>query len=425
MYLFFIRHFNDIDHITPIVWKMKRDNLPVSVYCMNPAYDIKSDYRLNFLRDKGIKVDYIYNHHDQKLGLLHKLIRFLFLRLYALDRSFSSHGRIQSHAIAIQLKKFAKEYGYRLYKSARKRFYDIHWAKYVLEQTEAKALCFDWIRPNKYVVSPLLRAGQEASIPVISLPHGVFLYTNNYIKFGATEKMRFEKFNPFDYVVLQNPLRKEVIARSGVARNRLVVLGSARYCDEWMAQNRKILTRKMRPEQDIHEKLKVVLMTTRPKYRINVERMIKTFEMLSNIDELEIVIKPHTRTGGEAHMYQNVPISEVSDLSSVELCEWADVILVVASSIIIEALKQGKPTLYLKYLHKNIMEYETFNACWIINSDAELKDALLSLRNNDNAVPYTKENVDRWLSEIIYGGRDKRDVLNDYEQFIVNSTIPE
>jgi hypothetical protein len=71
------------------------------------------------------------------------------------------------------------------------------------------------------------------------------------------------------------------------------------------------------------------------------------------------------------------------------------------------------------------MEYEAFNACWIINSDEELKDALLSLRNNGNSVPYTKENVDRWLSEIIYGGRDKRDVLNDYEQFIVNSTIPE
>jgi hypothetical protein len=147
--------------------------------------------------------------------------------------------------------------------------------------------------------------------------------------------------------------------------------------------------------------------------------------MLSNIDDLEVVIKPHTRTGGEAHMYQNVPISEVSDYSSVELCEWADVILVVASSIIIEALKQRKPALYLKYLHENNMEYEAFNACWIINSDEELKDALLSLRNNGNAVPYTKENVDRWLSEIIYGGRDKRDVLNDYEQFIVNSTIPE
>jgi hypothetical protein len=32
MYLFFVREFNDIDHITPIVWKMQRDNFPVAVY---------------------------------------------------------------------------------------------------------------------------------------------------------------------------------------------------------------------------------------------------------------------------------------------------------------------------------------------------------------------------------------------------------
>ena len=152
--------------------------------------------------------------------------------------------------------------------------------------------------------------------------------------------------------------------------------------------------------------------------------MIKTFDILSDIDGLEVVIKPHTRTGGEAYMYQNANLSEVSDLSSVELCEWADVVLVVASSIIIEALKKGKPALYLKYLHENTMEYEEFNACWTINSEKELRYALSSLYENRYKLPYTEENVNRWLSEIIYGGQEIRDTLNDYEQFIVNcSTI--
>jgi hypothetical protein len=53
MYLFFVRHFNDIDHITPVVWKMKKDNYPVAVYCINPRYDIWSDYRLCFLKNQG------------------------------------------------------------------------------------------------------------------------------------------------------------------------------------------------------------------------------------------------------------------------------------------------------------------------------------------------------------------------------------
>ena len=46
MYLFFVREFNDIDHITPIVWKMGQDNYPVAVYCLNPQYDLLSSNQM-------------------------------------------------------------------------------------------------------------------------------------------------------------------------------------------------------------------------------------------------------------------------------------------------------------------------------------------------------------------------------------------
>ena len=61
MYLFCVRHFNDIDHITPVAWKMKQNNHPVGVYCINPRYDIQKDYRLKFLQDQGVIVESIYN----------------------------------------------------------------------------------------------------------------------------------------------------------------------------------------------------------------------------------------------------------------------------------------------------------------------------------------------------------------------------
>jgi hypothetical protein len=401
---------------------MARNNYPVSVYCIQPARDIKNDYRLNFLRMNGVKIDYVFNHFAQGLGLRHWIHRFFFLKLLALHRSILSNNKIHGFHFIDKLNQRIKKYGDRLYKRSIKRFYNIEWAKGIVKKSRAKVICFDWVRSRKSrVVGSLIRAAHEMSIPIISLPHGVFLYTNSFIKLDSTEKMRFEKFNLFDYVVVQNPLRKKVIAKSGVDDKKIVVLGSTRYCDEWMAQNRKILPRKMLPQKVIDKKLKVVFMTTRPSYRINVDRMIQTFKMLSQMEDFEVLIKPHTRSGDEASIYKNVPLSDVSDLSSVELCEWADVILVIASSIIIEALKLGKPALYLKHLHENTMEYEKFNACWIINSDAELKDALLSLQKDKNKVPYTEENVNRWLAEIIYGGRDRRDVLNDYTQFIASN----
>ena len=274
-------------------------------------------------------------------------------------------------------------------------------------------------KTHKYVVDVLLKVANEMSIPTLSLPHGVFLYTNDSVRTAPRGEMRFEKYYRYDYIIVQNKLFKEIISKSGIDKEKIFVLGSARYCDEWMEQNRKIIPRKIESNNGNAEKLKIVLMTTRPQYRINVERMVKTFDILSNFSEIETVIKPHTRSGDEAKMYENVPLSNVSELSSVELCEWADVVLVIASSIIIEALTQGKPAIYLRYLHENITEYEEFGACWTIHDENELQDVLMSLRDGKRDVPYTDQNVKRWLAEIIYGGRSERDVLKDYEDFIV------
>ena len=419
MYLFFVRHFNDIDHFTPIVWKMHKDNYPVAVYCVNPEYNIQSDYRLQFLRDEGVKVDFLYNDFEQSLGLLQRIVRFLFISTLAIERKLISDLQSQLSFLSRAFGRLAGKIGSRLYKFARRRFYNINWARDLLEQSGAQALCFDWIRPHKYVVDVLLKVAKEMSIPTLSLPHGVFLYTNDSVRIAPRGEMRFEKYYRYDYIIVQNKLFKEIISKSGIDKEKIFVLGSARYCNEWMEQNRKIIPRKIESNNGNAEKLKIVLMTTRPQYRINVERMVKTFDILSNFSEIETVIKPHTRSGDEAKMYENVPLSNVSELSSVELCEWADVVLVIASSIIIEALTQGKPALYLKYLHENITEYEEFGACWTIHDENELQDALMSLRDGKRDVPYTDQNVKRWLAEIISGGKSERDVLKDYKDFIV------
>ena len=162
-------------------------------------------------------------------------------------------------------------------------------------------------------------------------------------------------------------------------------------------------------------------MTTKIRYRIHTERLLQTIELIARLEGVNAVVKPHTRTTKEARLYQKIPIPNLSGSSSVELCEWADVVLVIGSSIIIEPLLQGKPCLYLKYLHENTTLYEDFGACWTINDEEQLQQALKILRADKNNVPYTQSGVDRFLSDIIYGGQQKTDVLKDYEQFIIHS----
>jgi hypothetical protein len=421
MYLFFVREFNDIDHITPIVWKMKRDNYPVAVYCLNPKYDLHRDYRLRFLRTQGVKVNYIFDAFGRGLGPIHLVKRFIGRICYAVANRLDSPSRAPLFfAESAKLQKRAKKKGRKIYRRCREEFYDVSWARFIIEQTGAKVICFDHVKPKQFIVKILLKAANEKSVPTIALPHGVFIYTNHFVRNGSAEDSRYDKFNSFDSIVTQNQLRKEVLARAGVDRNKIFVLGSARYCKEWMVQNKIILPRTKKINTGNSDRLKAVFMTTRFAYKIDVERMLKTFDILSKLEGIDMVVKPHTRSGKEAKVYESIPLSNVYEFSSVELCEWADVMLVIGSSILIETLVQRKPVLYLKYLHENTTEYEELGACWTIHDEAELKDALLSLQVNKAKVPYTEENINRFLSDIIYGGRGERDVLGDYEDFIVN-----
>jgi hypothetical protein len=421
MYLFFVRAFNDIDHIAPIVWKMNRDSHPAAVYCINPEYDIQSDYRLSFLHANGVTVDFLYNDFGDGLGRLHWLLRSAMFRSYRIHKYFIRLSLRRMSPVSNALAKSARTTGKLIYAILKTFFYKEGWARSIIEKTGARVLCFDHVRPRQYVVNALLKTAREKSIPTLALPHGVFIYTNNQVKTGSTEEERFDKFNQFDHIITQNQLRKDVLARAGVQRKKISVLGSARYCDEWMAQNKKILPRKIGALNGSSGKLKAVFMTTRFAYRIDVDRMVKTFDLLSRMEGVEVVVKPHTRTGKEAGFYENMPLANAADISSVELCEWADVMLVIASSIIIESLVLDKPALYLKYLHANTTQYEEFGACWTIHDEAELQGALLTLINDKSNIPYSADNINNFLSEIIYGGIAKRDVLRDYEQFIVTS----
>jgi hypothetical protein len=197
------------------------------------------------------------------------------------------------------------------------------------------------------------------------------------------------------------------------------VLGSARYCSEWLEQNNKIVPKVIDNNGSSSGKLKVVLMSSKPQCRMDVKRMINTFGILANLDEIEACIKPHTRAGGNKDIFDDMQLPNVSHVLTAELCEWADAMMVVGSSVITEALMRGKPALYLKYLHANTTLSEEMGACWIIHNEAELKDALLSLHTDKTQVPYEEKNVAKFLSEIVHGGTANSDVLDGYEKFIV------
>ena len=81
MIFFFVHRFNDIDHFTPVVYKIAKDTSEkIMVLSFNPFYDISSDFRLNFLKEsENVFVDYLYNIH--KPSISYKIFNY-FIRSY-------------------------------------------------------------------------------------------------------------------------------------------------------------------------------------------------------------------------------------------------------------------------------------------------------------------------------------------------------
>jgi UDP-N-acetylglucosamine 2-epimerase len=307
-----------------------------------------------------------------------------------------------------------------LYKIMRMRYYGVNWARNVIEHSDAQAICFDHIMPGHYVVGAFLRAAKTLSIPTLTLPHGVHLYTNEATKPKATSTRRMLKFNSFDYVIAPNELRKKMLTQSGVSADKIFVLGSARYCDEWMEQNKKILPKRFGNRKNKINKLRLAFLPSKPQCNVDQERMTKTLEFLADIDDIEVMIKPHTRTSENIDFSIGKNLRNASDVLTADLCEWADAVLVVGSSVITEALMKKKPALYLKYLHSNTTLFEELHACWTIGNESELNAAVLSLCENKTAIPYGRKNVKNYLMEVVYGGTEEKDVLAKYKNIIVD-----
>ena len=262
------------------------------------------------------------------------------------------------------------------------------------------------------------------NISCIAVPHGIPLFLNDHytVKMVKTKSIGDfgKKFSHFDHFIVQNKLLKSIKSKNGMCKNKIHVLGSTRYCKEWTSIHNEIINDdgllKIEPANN---KLKVVYMDTLPMYLLDVHLVEKTIKTLSNINQINLLIKPHTRSNKISSKNLGASAKYATDIPSIILCQWADVIIATSSSIMVEAYIQNKIFLYPKYLHKNTMLFEKYNACWETNSIKETKHAIEKIVSDKTVNVYTKENVEEFLTDAIYGGVSGRDVLEEYKEFII------
>jgi hypothetical protein len=401
--VFFMRAYNDMDHLTPVIWKLATTtDVSISVV-VRMGKTIPDDYRLNFLR------------------------QFDRVELRHISEFFADEAALAAEASLISRVKRRLNLGDDTAETPVKSKADIDPAGvekmldalFGVGANAAKhgIVIFDWVtlsKLNRGFAIAVKDAARKRGYANLSLPHGDSPYWNAMFKMEDIDYSAMEHYqdNPLDVVVVPNPLtaKRFIPFRTD---DQLKVIGSARYNDEWMGIMKTLL-----PSFDIpgtEKMLKLVMFLRNSEFPINWEQVIYSIQLATQFMDVYLVVKHHTRGGTEdsANMREHLELSKLNqmtapnlkivynDIHSGSLLQWADAVLELGTSISFEAIKLNKPLLAMEYLHANISTTAHYLPQTAMRCKDDLYDAIEALRQNRETRLYTEAERQHFIQQII------------------------
>jgi hypothetical protein len=404
--IFFLRHNNDIDHITPVLYKwLSTENIPTDVI-ITTKRSLLDDPRIEYLKKyKQVRIFHI-NDLFQKRTLPH-MFNHYYPKYYAYFHKLIRKYSFVKKKVDKTITRIANE----LYKGMEKGI-----------------VVFDWT--TTYYVKELVKIAKDRGFTTISLPHGDMPYvslieTINEINYDGLG--RYEASKVFDYVVVPNKQNTKRYEK-WIEPDRLKVLGSPRYCNEWM----KIFADFI-PPFDIEEskdKLKIVFFLRNTGYPVFWDEVVRTIKIIMQFKGVYLIVKHHPRNESAKKLTEQL-ISKYPEIkqdldknlkfiygsiNSGSLLNWADVIIDIGTSVTWEAVQQKKPVLMIEYLYANHSTIAHYIPSTEVKSRDELYENIQRFLEKKNEKFYDENERRRFIKEII----DVPDehVLERYVKFI-------
>ncbi|MFC1833544.1 hypothetical protein ACFL2Q_02265 [Thermodesulfobacteriota bacterium] len=388
--LFFLRSHNDIDHMTPVIWKWASTaDVPSVVILVNPRETL-DDYRIRLLQS----------------------VENLEIRL--LD---------EVSAVSVT------EYAGAAVKEGEA------WADQLLQATmgdvDKGLVVFDWISdipvPYRDFATNVVKVARDCALIPVSLPHGD---EPHYCKMILRDRLSYDEMeiytrtkDLFDKIAVPNELCA-VRFRSDSGGDKVRILGSPRYNDEWLTIVHEQLSRYEDSSTD--GKLKILLFMRPIVYPIFWEEVVRTIRLLARFSAVHLILVHHTRGRPPPDLFRLYPDLAprreadldviAGDIQSTALIRWADVILDLGTSAVFEAIKLDKPVLELEYLHATYTTISHYmNRCVMMCRD-HLYEAIKRLIDEGCEGFYDQAEKEQFVREMI-DVPDKK-VLPRYVEFL-------
>lgn len=447
-YLFCLRHFNDIDNITPAIhFLLQRRPVRVTVLIYSLDYDYSNDPSLCFLQrtwGRRLSVTWIgrlAGYSDVLITrpparLLHRQLRKL-LGLPVLERAITQ----TQNAEWMQglLKPLFLEWG------------------------DPATVIFDQNRCS--VIAGLLAAFRACGVKrIVSLPVSPWININvlrqvDLIRINAEVFWKKHDYSSFDAIGQVDTYYRDSLEalfkqldHPSPFQGREKVLGAIRFTDEWLevrqtytldtntkkrlaktVSGTEFFTDEWLPnhlpylaEADIDvsaalpPRRRLLVLPSHRKNNTFWEEYLRTLHFLAQFEEYDIIVKPHTRYGdGYDDLPENIRL--VPELDTSALIEWSEIILFWSSSVVLEGFMKERIMINLDYLNGNRSVFTLLGAGYICHCRDDLLTVLLNNKVMEQAVEASVQGRELLCSQVIQGGQGKG-VVDRYLDFCEEGT---
>ena len=397
--LFFLRHYNDIDHITPIISKWIESGHQCDVILIGSA-KFRNDFRMMYLETlDGVRVSHVRELFSKLTYIKWRLQMLLLTRNV---RRIKVIGPLVSALADFYHEKRREPLWRQTVDQLLTRSFDVN----------GGVIAFDWIERNSVIcvewVKIVVEMARKQGLSTVSLPHGDSPHANQLIRRGERRVLpdtTFSNAGIFDKLVVPNELCATRF-RPFLEDRAIAVLGSPRFCEEWLVKLSKILPPS--PLKPSDSQLKIVMFLRKANFTTFWEEVGEVVHMIADFPGVEMIIKPHTRSGWKQSLTTDSSIKQLPNVSiagddahSVHLMNWSDIIIDLATSVVFEAVRTKKPVLAADYLiagRSTIADYmpETELRC-----RDDVYEKISHFLSNGCDSFYIEENRQRFLREIL------------------------
>lgn len=164
------------------------------------------------------------------------------------------------------------------------------------------------------------------------------------------------------------------------------VAGNLRMDMGWLARLKsEVLALPYYPITDVladlpRGKVRVAIMLSKMSYGVQAEALKDTIRTLAHMDDVALVIKPHTRGMKFDFMHPaSIRQAFVADhVPSAVISEWADIVLFTGSSVAYHAMLRGKTAGFLKYCQRQETVFDGGATALAFDTQEALEAALLA-----------------------------------------------